>query len=70
MSSGQKLRLSCFRQVRDLTPVAGRHLFHWEGRPLKVESAETVAARIRRALPFVAAENIPVATDCGMKYLP
>jgi len=37
---------------------------------MQVESAETVAARIRRALPFVAAENILVATDCGMKYLP
>jgi 5-methyltetrahydropteroyltriglutamate--homocysteine methyltransferase len=37
---------------------------------MQVESGETVAARIRRALPFVAAENILVATDCGMKYLP
>jgi len=37
---------------------------------MNVESAETVAARIRRALPFVPAENILVATDCGMKYLP
>ena len=37
---------------------------------MKVEAAETVAARIRRALPFVAAEDIYVATDCGMKYLP
>jgi 5-methyltetrahydropteroyltriglutamate--homocysteine methyltransferase len=35
-----------------------------------VETADTVAARIRRALPFVAAENIVVSTDCGMKYLP
>ena len=35
-----------------------------------VETAETVASRIRRALPFVAAENIIVAPDCGMKYLP
>jgi 5-methyltetrahydropteroyltriglutamate--homocysteine methyltransferase len=35
-----------------------------------VESAETVAARIRRALPFVPAENLIVAPDCGMKYLP
>jgi 5-methyltetrahydropteroyltriglutamate--homocysteine methyltransferase len=35
-----------------------------------VESAETVAARIRRALPFVPADNIIVAPDCGMKYLP
>jgi 5-methyltetrahydropteroyltriglutamate--homocysteine methyltransferase len=37
---------------------------------MNVESAETVAGRIRRALPFIAAENIFVATDCGMKYLP
>ena len=35
-----------------------------------VETAETVAARIRRALPFAAAQNIIVAPDCGMKYLP
>ena len=37
---------------------------------MNVESAETVAARIRRALPYVAPERIIVATDCGMKYLP
>jgi 5-methyltetrahydropteroyltriglutamate--homocysteine methyltransferase len=36
----------------------------------EVESPETVAARIRRALPFAAAERIIVAPDCGMKYLP
>jgi 5-methyltetrahydropteroyltriglutamate--homocysteine methyltransferase len=36
----------------------------------QVETPETVAARIRRALPYVAAENIVVAPDCGMKYLP
>jgi len=35
-----------------------------------VETAETVAARIRRALPYVPAENIILAPDCGMKYLP
>jgi 5-methyltetrahydropteroyltriglutamate--homocysteine methyltransferase len=35
-----------------------------------VESGETVAARIRRALPYIPPENIVVATDCGMKYLP
>jgi 5-methyltetrahydropteroyltriglutamate--homocysteine methyltransferase len=35
-----------------------------------VESAAVVAARIRRALPFVKAENVIVCTDCGMKYLP
>jgi 5-methyltetrahydropteroyltriglutamate--homocysteine methyltransferase len=37
---------------------------------MNVESAETVAQRIRRALPYVKAENIIVAPDCGMKYLP
>jgi 5-methyltetrahydropteroyltriglutamate--homocysteine methyltransferase len=37
---------------------------------LTVESPETVAARIRRALPYVQAQNLVVAPDCGMKYLP
>jgi 5-methyltetrahydropteroyltriglutamate--homocysteine methyltransferase len=37
---------------------------------LTVESPEAVAARIRRALPYVAAEDVVVAPDCGMKYLP
>jgi 5-methyltetrahydropteroyltriglutamate--homocysteine methyltransferase len=36
----------------------------------EVESAETVAARIRRALPFVKPEDMIVAPDCGLKYLP
>lgn len=36
----------------------------------QVETPETVAARIRRALPHVSAENVIVAPDCGMKYLP
>lgn len=36
----------------------------------EVETAETVAARIRRALPHVDAKNVVVAPDCGMKYLP
>ena len=35
-----------------------------------VETAETIAARIRRALPHAAASDIIVAPDCGMKYLP
>jgi 5-methyltetrahydropteroyltriglutamate--homocysteine methyltransferase len=37
---------------------------------LNIETPEIVAARIRRALPYVAAEDIVVAPDCGMKYLP
>ena len=36
----------------------------------KVETPETVAARIRRALPFVSAERIVIAPDCGLKYMP
>jgi len=36
----------------------------------QIETPETVAARIRRALPFVAAERLVVAPDCGLKYLP
>lgn len=36
----------------------------------EVETPEIVAARIRRALPYVAAQNLIVAPDCGMKYLP
>jgi 5-methyltetrahydropteroyltriglutamate--homocysteine methyltransferase len=35
-----------------------------------VETAETVASRVRRALPYMPAERIVIATDCGMKYLP
>jgi len=37
---------------------------------MNVETPETVAARIRRALPFTSPDNIIVSTDCGMKYLP
>ncbi len=37
---------------------------------MKVESAATVAARIRRALEHMPAEKVIVAPDCGMKYLP
>jgi len=37
---------------------------------LSVESPETVAERIRRALPHVPAEKVIVAPDCGLKYLP
>jgi 5-methyltetrahydropteroyltriglutamate--homocysteine methyltransferase len=37
---------------------------------MAIEAPETVAARIRRALPHVPAERIVVAPDCGLKYLP
>jgi 5-methyltetrahydropteroyltriglutamate--homocysteine methyltransferase len=35
----------------------------------KIETPETVAARIRRGLEYVDAERLVVAPDCGMKYL-
>jgi len=35
-----------------------------------VESAGQIAARVRRALPYVPAERLVLAPDCGMKYLP
>ncbi len=37
---------------------------------MTVETPEQVAARVRRALPYVPAERIVLAPDCGMKYLP
>jgi 5-methyltetrahydropteroyltriglutamate--homocysteine methyltransferase len=36
----------------------------------EVETPETVAARIRRAFPFVSPDRVIVAPDCGLKYLP
>jgi 5-methyltetrahydropteroyltriglutamate--homocysteine methyltransferase len=37
---------------------------------LTVETPEVVVARIERALEFVKPENVMLAPDCGMKYLP
>jgi 5-methyltetrahydropteroyltriglutamate--homocysteine methyltransferase len=35
-----------------------------------VETAEVVADRVRRALPYVPASKLVLAPDCGMKYIP
>jgi 5-methyltetrahydropteroyltriglutamate--homocysteine methyltransferase len=35
-----------------------------------VETPETVVARIKRALAYLAPKNVILAPDCGMKYLP
>ncbi|WP_018334032.1 uroporphyrinogen decarboxylase family protein [Actinomycetospora chiangmaiensis] len=35
-----------------------------------VETAETVAGRVRRAFDYLPPEQVVIATDCGMKYLP
>jgi 5-methyltetrahydropteroyltriglutamate--homocysteine methyltransferase len=36
----------------------------------EVESVDVVAGRVRRAFGYVPPEQIVIATDCGMKYLP
>jgi 5-methyltetrahydropteroyltriglutamate--homocysteine methyltransferase len=36
----------------------------------EVESAETVAQRVRRAFEYLPPERVVIAPDCGMKYLP
>jgi 5-methyltetrahydropteroyltriglutamate--homocysteine methyltransferase len=37
---------------------------------MTIETPQKVAERARRALPFVPKENVILAPDCGMKYLP
>lgn len=37
---------------------------------MQVESAESIASRIREALKYVPGERLMIAPDCGMKYLP
>ncbi len=37
---------------------------------MTVETPQQVVARVKRAMPFVPKENIILAPDCGMKYLP
>lgn len=37
---------------------------------MTVETPEIIAHRIRRALPYVDADKVVVAPDCGLKYLP
>jgi 5-methyltetrahydropteroyltriglutamate--homocysteine methyltransferase len=37
---------------------------------LTVEAPETIVERVKRALPHVRPEDVILAPDCGMKYLP
>jgi 5-methyltetrahydropteroyltriglutamate--homocysteine methyltransferase len=61
-----KLDLSVLQQLPSKTIILGVI----DLSDLTVETPETVAARIRKALPFAAADRIVVAPDCGLKYLP
>jgi 5-methyltetrahydropteroyltriglutamate--homocysteine methyltransferase len=37
---------------------------------MTVETPQKVVERVKKALPHVAPENVILAPDCGMKYLP
>ena len=37
---------------------------------MTVETPQEVVERVERALPYLAKENVILAPDCGMKYLP
>jgi 5-methyltetrahydropteroyltriglutamate--homocysteine methyltransferase len=37
---------------------------------MKVETPEVIVRRVKKALRYVAPENVILAPDCGMKYLP
>src|ERR671922_2963106 len=37
---------------------------------MRIESPESIAAKLREALRYVPAQRLMVAPDCGMKYLP
>jgi 5-methyltetrahydropteroyltriglutamate--homocysteine methyltransferase len=58
-----ELDLEVLEQLSDKTIVLGVIALDSN----EVESAETVAKRIERALPYT--ENLVAAPDCGMKYL-
>jgi 5-methyltetrahydropteroyltriglutamate--homocysteine methyltransferase len=61
-----KLDLSVLQQLPSKTIILGVI----DLSDLTVETPETVAERIRKALPFAPPERIVVAPDCGLKYLP
>ena len=56
--------------LKDLPPGKTVAVGVIDVRNLEVEQAEQVAARIRKALEFIAPERVTLTTDCGMKQLP
>ena len=61
-----RLDLSILKAVPDKTIILGV----MDLDDMRVETPETVAARIRAALKFVPPDRLILAPDCGMKYLP
>ena len=57
---------------RALAPLAGKSIMVGciDLEDPAVETPEMVVARIEKALPHVAKEDVILAPDCGMKYLP
>jgi 5-methyltetrahydropteroyltriglutamate--homocysteine methyltransferase len=76
-SSVQQISIEAAQTRLDLTPLrplvaAGKSIMVGVldlGSP-SVETADEVAARIRAGLAYVPADQLIVAPDCGMKYLP
>ena len=60
------LDLSVLRQFANKTMIVGVLNLG----VMEIETPETVAARIRKALEYVEPERLILAPDCGMKYLP
>jgi 5-methyltetrahydropteroyltriglutamate--homocysteine methyltransferase len=61
-----KLDLAVLRQLPSKTIILGVI----DLADMTIETPQTVADRIRRALAHVPANRVVVAPDCGMKYLP
>src|SRR5258705_7470230 len=61
-----KLDLAVLRQLPSKTIILGV----LDLSDQTVETVETIAGRIRAALPFVSPERLVIAPDCGLKYLP
>ena len=61
-----KLDLSVLRDLTSKTIMLGV----LDLGDMNIETAETVAGRIRAALEFVPPDRLVIAPDCGMKYLP
>jgi 5-methyltetrahydropteroyltriglutamate--homocysteine methyltransferase len=57
--------VSVLEELTGKTIILGAIALHTE----EVETPETVADRIRRALPYKDASELVAAPDCGMKYL-
>jgi 5-methyltetrahydropteroyltriglutamate--homocysteine methyltransferase len=60
------LDLGVLRDLRDKTVILGVIDLSTP----EIETAETVADRVRRAFDYLPPEQVVIATDCGMKYLP